>query len=215
MTLLEVENLEFGYAARLLIPSLNFTLARGELVHVQGPNGTGKSTLLALVAGLLEPRRGSIRTGTDAKDEASSLSTLLEYLPAEANGLYGRLDAESNLLLWLRLRGRTALKADLDTALGTWGLDHPLVRRDFPVERFSTGMKRRLALARVMLSPAPVWLLDEPFYGLDDSGIRTFQSVLRTHLGKGGGALMVSHEVRPLEPFAPRSLTLKPRGGSA
>lgn len=211
MTLLEVENLEFGYAARILIPSLSFTLARGELLHVQGPNGTGKSTLLALVAGLLQPRRGVVRAG---KDVASTgpITTILEYLPAEANGLYGRLDAEDNLKLWLRLRGRTATSDALDTALGTWGLDHPLVRRGFPVERFSTGMKRRLALARVMLSPAPVWLLDEPFYGLDDSGIRTFQEVLRAQLDKGGAALMVSHEVRPLEPFAPRSLRLTPGG---
>lgn len=212
MTLLEVENLEFGYAARILIPSLSFTLASGELLHVQGPNGTGKSTLLALVAGLLHARRGVIRPGSNAPAGIRHLSAMLEYLPAEANGLYGRLDAEANLTLWLRLRGRTAVASDLDTALGTWGLDHPLVRRDFPVERFSTGMKRRLALARVMLSPAPVWLLDEPFYGLDDAGIRTFQDVLRAHLNKGGAALMVSHEVRPLEPFAPRSLRLTPGG---
>src|SRR5690606_18063088 len=118
----------------------------------------------------------------------------LEYLPAEANGLYLRMSAIQNLSFWAALRSVRPTLDRVHAALAVWGLDKPLLRDNFAVEKFSTGMKRRLALARLELSPAPCWLLDEPFYGLDQDAAAIFRSRLQAHLKRGGSALIVSHD---------------------
>jgi heme exporter protein A len=123
----------------------------------------------------------------------------LDYLPAEANGLHLKLDATANLRFWAALRGVTLTDEMATIALGRVALDHPLLRQRFPVEKYSTGMKRRLALARLALSPAPCWILDEPVSGLDTSGIALFRELVGDHLRRGGLALVVSHDVLALE----------------
>jgi heme exporter protein A len=182
----------------------------GELIHLVGPNGAGKSTLVAIVAGLLRADTGSVEyfPQGDAEGPAEDRRLFLEYLPAEANGLFVKMDAVQNLSFWAQLRGVEASEERLFEALRRWHLDHPLLRQRFPVEKFSTGMKRRLALARLELSPAPCWLLDEPVYGLDAEATVAFTRLVAGHLAKGGLALVVSHETKPLEGLVTRSVTL-------
>jgi heme exporter protein A len=209
--MLALQKLGFGFRHRPLFQDLSFTVAPGELVHLAGPNGAGKSTLMAVVAGLLEPTAGQVeyRPGKDSANPADDRRVFMEYLPAEANGLYVKMDATQNLEFWGRLRGKELAKVDIHAALRVWNLDHPLLRDDFPVEKFSTGMKRRLALARLALSPAPCWLLDEPLYGLDVEAMAIFTGMLDAHLKKGGLALVVSHDLKPLEKLITRTVTLK------
>lgn len=206
--MLEIENLDFRYQYRRILSKLSFQVAPGEILHIQGPNGCGKTTLMSILAGLRHEESGTIRyrlpDGSIARDRRS----YIEYLPAEANALFGKMDAMDNLRFWRRLRGLSCDDTILRTALAAWDLDHALVREHFPVERFSTGMKRRLALARLQLSEAPCWLLDEPLYGLDVKGIASFQNLLDEHLRKEGRALIVSHDVAPLNRFAIRRLDL-------
>lgn len=208
--LLTVKNLSFAYRHRRLIDGLGFSLRSGELLHIVGPNGAGKSTLLAILAGLLRPDTGSIDfVRADAEsDQDADRRNYLEFLPAEANALYFKMDATQNLRFWAHLRGVSLNESQVKTALGRWQLDHPLLRQGFPVEKFSTGMKRRLALARLEISPAPCWLLDEPVYGLDAAATATFTQMVARHLAQGGSGLVVSHETKPIENLVTSKLVL-------
>lgn len=182
-------------------------MSPGELVHLAGPNGAGKSTFMAIVAGLLAADRGAVDfvEGGQAVDDRRAYC---EYLPAEANGLHVKMDAVRNLRYWTALRGVEPEESVLVAALARWKLDHPLIRTDFPVEKFSTGMKRRLALARLSLSPAPLWLLDEPVYGLDAEAMAVFTRLLEEHLARKGLALVISHDLKPLEALISRTVDL-------
>ena len=206
--MLEIQNLDFRYQYRRILSKLSFQVRPGEILHIQGPNGCGKTTLMSIIAGLRHEESGSIHYRFPDGRALPDRREVIEYLPAEANALFGKMDAMDNLRFWRRLRGLSADDSIIRAALATWDLDRPLVREHFPVERFSTGMKRRLALARLQLAEAPCWLLDEPLYGLDVKGIASFQALLEGHLKHEGMALIVSHDVAPLERFAIRRLDL-------
>jgi heme exporter protein A len=205
---LKIHNLEFRYQFRRILQGVSFASAAGEIVHIVGPNGAGKTTLMTILAGLRREHAGSIEYHKAPGQIVEDRREYIEYLPAEANALYGKMDAITNLRFWQNLRGLKSRDEDLVQELALWDLDHPLIRQNFPVERFSTGMKRRLALARVKLSGTPCWLLDEPLYGLDTKGIQTFQGMLETHLQAGGQAWIVSHDTAPLSIFKLRTLDL-------
>jgi len=173
----------------------------GELIHLRGPNGAGKSTLLRICAGLLDPQKG----------EVDCASEQFEYLPAEANGFHLKLGAGQNLHFWHELRSGKKVSADtLQKSLAEWKLDHPIIAGNFalPVAKFSTGMKRRLALARLVVNGTPLWLLDEPVSGLDEDAVATFISTLRRHLENGGAAVIVSHDTRIFSGITTRIMDL-------
>ena len=210
--LLHIKDAGFSYPGRTLFRSVNLVVSPGEIIHLRGPNGAGKSTLLRICAGLLAAQSGDV--DVDPRN--------FEYLPAESNGLHLKLGAIDNLSFWYELRsGRKPRVEELRDALAAWKLDHPLVsgiaggqpaRLWLPAGKFSTGMKRRLALARVMLNAAPLWLLDEPVSGLDEDAVQTFVTVLRQHLAKGGAAVIVSHDTRIFTGFDARVLDIPPGG---
>lgn len=206
--MLEIKLLSFRYQYKTILSRLSFTAAPGEILHITGPNGSGKTTLMSLLAGLRKEAGGSIAYRLLSGKVAEDRRSYVEYLPAEANALFGKMDAMSNLRFWRKLRDLDASDASIRSVLKNWDLDHPLVRENFPVESFSTGMKRRLALARLELSETPCWLLDEPLYGLDSKGIETFQSMLDGHLQRAGITVIVSHDIAPLERFVVRKLDL-------
>ena len=211
--MLTVSDLYFAYKFRPILKGVNFQLKPGEILQISGPNDCGKTTLMSILAGLIQESSGSITYSCNGNSKQDRRHHI-EYLPAEANGLYGKMDAMENLRFWLNLRARECSDADIIEELKLWSLDHPLIRKDFPVEKYSTGMKRRLSLARVNLSQTPVWLLDEPLYGLDVKGIEQFQNVLKKHLENQGSAVLVSHDVAPLEMFKPTVFELKKQEAS-
>jgi heme ABC exporter ATP-binding subunit CcmA len=205
---LTIKNLEFRYQYRRILHDVSFRSRAGELVHIVGPNGAGKTTLMSILASLRLEHAGTVEYETADGKVAADRREFIEYLPAEANALYGKMDAITNLRFWQSLRGIKSSDAALVQELELWDLGHLLIRQSFPVERFSTGMKRRLALARVKLSQTPCWLLDEPLYGLDTRGIQTFQAMLDQHLKAGGQAWIVSHDTAPLSIFQLQTLKL-------
>jgi heme exporter protein A len=205
---LHIRELSFGFRHRQLFSDLTLRVERGELVHLVGPNGAGKSTCMAVIAGLLAADKGTVEFSVEGHSPVADRRVFLEYLPAEANGLYIKMSARDNLRFWASLRGLHLTDQRLLDALATWGLNHPLLIDRFPVEKYSTGMKRRLALTRLTLSPAPCWLLDEPVYGLDTAAMDVFRQALKAHLDLGGMALVISHDLSALTGLSPRTVRL-------
>jgi heme ABC exporter ATP-binding subunit CcmA len=205
---LEIKQLGFRYQFKVILSQLSFSADAGEILHIVGPNGSGKTTLMSILAGLRKESTGEIRYRLADGKILADRRTHVEYVPAEANALFGKMDAMSNLRFWRKLRGLDPSDRALRPVLARWDLDHPLIRENFPVESFSTGMKRRLALARLELSQTPCWLLDEPLYGLDTKGIETFQDMLQSHRERSGITVLVSHDTAPLEKFPVKPLDL-------
>jgi heme exporter protein A len=157
---------------RVLFARLSLALAPGEAVQVTGPNGTGKSSLIRILAGLLRPFAGRVeRAGTVA---------LLDERPA----LDEHLPLGQALAFWQRLDGRAA---DLGR-LGLSGL------ADVPFGYLSTGQRKRAALARMIGQRAGVWLLDEPLNGLDTAATALVEALVAEHCAGGGIALVASHQ---------------------
>jgi len=160
---------------RLLFRGLSFDLAAGEALHLAGPNGIGKTSLLRIVAGLLRPFAGSI-------EKTGDIALLDDRLALDEHR-----SLESALAFWARVDGRPA-------EVERFGLGTLL---DVPVRFLSTGQRKRAGLARLAARGAPIWLLDEPLNGLDTSAVEVVQALTAEHCANGGIALIASHQ-----PFA-------------
>jgi heme exporter protein A len=176
---------------RMVFAGLSFALADGEALAVTGPNGSGKSTLLRLLAGLLKPAAGTIAIDPAGEDSA------LHYL-GHLDGLKTTLTVRQNLAFWRALWNGGAI----EPAMARFGL---AALGDIHVGALSAGQKRRVALARLLIAPRPLWLLDEPATALDASAEAALGSVVAEHLASGGMAVVATH--RPL-PFPSTTLAL-------
>lgn len=204
--MLTIDQLGFRYRRRFLFRQLSFEVAPGQLWHIKGPNGCGKSTLMSLLTTQREPSEGDVIF----HDESTDLSHQFEYLAAEQNALFGDLSALANLRFWRQWKSADQVADDeLWQELQAWGFTNRLVVEDFPVNTFSTGMKRKLALARVALSGSPLWLLDEPLYGLDDKALAVFRERLARHCADGGAVVTVSHDTSAFTSLQPEVIDLE------
>lgn len=192
--MLTISTLGYAFQHQKLFENFSCTIAAGELLHLSGPNGVGKSTLLTIVSGLRRPQLGTVAVAGDSKAATRRAKTC--YLPAESYGHYFELSAWENLALWTDI-GALATVSAYEQALKRWGLASPRLAK-VPVRSFSSGMKKRLALARVELGKQKIWLLDEPLNGLDCKGTATFQALLAEHLSSGGLGIIVSHEIEAI-----------------
>lgn len=164
---------------RLLFTGIAFDLSPGQALRVTGPNGAGKSSLIRVLAGLLPPYAGTVERRGDAAMMNESLA-MDEDLPlAEA------------LRFWCIMDGRGEEKRRAGDALHDTGMaDLAAV----PVRLLSTGQRRRAALARVVSSGAPIWLLDEPANGLDARAVARLESLIERHRAGGGIAMVATHQ---------------------
>jgi heme exporter protein A len=187
---LEVTDLACRRGGRRVFDHLSFTLGAGELLALTGRNGSGKTTLLRALALLVRPDAGTVRwQGADIRTEPETWRGRLAWL-GHLEGLKGDLSARENLLVAERLRGALPAEDRLDGALAAFDL---LALAARPVRTLSAGQRRRAALARVMLSQAPLWLLDEPLNALDAPAQAAFRVVLQKHLAVGGRAIAATH----------------------
>jgi heme exporter protein A len=169
LTLLHGDGLALVRGGRLLFEGLDLHLDAGEALHVTGSNGSGKSSLIRLAAGLLRPAAGHI--------ERSTLALADDSLALDRELPLGRA-----LSFW---------NADPGPALDVMGIGHLAA---VPVRLLSTGQARRARLARVIVSPAPLWLLDEPLNGLDADGAARLATAIAAHRQGGGAVLAASHQ---------------------
>ncbi|WP_043362467.1 heme ABC exporter ATP-binding protein CcmA [Belnapia sp. F-4-1] len=188
--MLQAENLACRRGERVVFAGLSFKVEAGAAVLLTGANGAGKSTLLRLLAGLLAPEEGRLLwEGADAFADRAAHAGRLRYL-SHADALKPALTARENLGFFARLWG-----GDAGAALDQLGLG-PLA--ELPARVLSSGQKRRLALARLALAPAAIWLLDEPTVGLDAASVERLGGLLARHRAAGGMVLAATHLPLPL-----------------
>ncbi len=189
--MLEALGLECVRGQRRLFRDLSFDLAAGQMLWVLGPNGSGKSSLLRLLCGLLRPDSGNVRwKGEDVHGAPDSLYADLLYL-GHAPAVKDDLSSRENLCFGLALAGIGVTAREADAVLGEFGLAG---RELVPTRVLSQGQKRRAALSRLALGEAKtLWILDEPFAGLDAEAVQLVKVHLARQLTRGGCVVFTSH----------------------
>ena len=179
----------------ILFKALNFELQGGQLVWLRGSNGSGKTSLLRVIAGLARPDGGELLWGDQALRQSEAYRASLVYM-GHANALKDDLTAMEALRFLTTVHGRPCPQDRMEAALRRMGVFH---RRKLPVRMLSQGQRRRVALARLVLEDRPgFWVLDEPFDALDDAGLGLVQELFRENVQRGGTVLFTSHiPVRP------------------
>jgi heme exporter protein A len=175
---------------RLVFAGLSFRLAAGGALVVTGANGSGKSSLLRLVASLIPPTAGRLLWGDrPIADDLAPYRARLDYV-GHLDSIKPALTAREMLRFWAALRGagRGAL---VENALAAFALD---AVADWPCRWLSAGQRRRLALARLLLAPAPIWLLDEPFAALDRDNQGRLEAAIAAHRAAGGRVMLATHQ---------------------
>ena len=173
---LSAKNLSASRGGFALFENIAFALNGGEALRITGPNGSGKTTLMRCLAGFVRPDSGNIIK----PDENAS------HYVGHLNAMKPQLTVSENLKFWAAIDG----SGDIETALKTMNL---IRLGDLAFNVLSSGQKRRVALARLLLSPRQIWLLDEPTAGLDDVSVLLVETMLESHLAVGGIIVAATH----------------------
>ena len=190
---------------RLLFKDVGLALEAGSLLYVLGENGSGKSSLLRMLCGLLMPEQGEILwAGKSIKHHAEQYLPNLKYL-GHLNGLKDDLTALENLQMGARIAGQDVTAAAALAALTAIGIARCA---NLPVRVLSQGQKRRVALAALWLSRSPLWILDEPFAALDVAATEVLAARISEHLAAGGMTILTSHQDVPIKAKSTVSLSL-------
>lgn len=172
---LSVRDLTVARGGVPVLEGLSFALRPGQVLILRGPNGSGKTTLLRTLAGLQPPMAGTISLPPEA----------IAY-GAHADGLKTTLTVAENLAFWAAIHGTRHTARALEH-MNLVGLAHR------PAQNLSAGQKRRLGLARLLVTGRPIWLLDEPTVSLDVASVALFAQAVRAHVAAGGSALIATH----------------------
>jgi heme exporter protein A len=190
---------------RLLFKNIGLELNAGGLLYVLGENGSGKSSLLRMLCGLLMPEQGAITWGKKTiKEDAETYLYNLTYI-GHLNGLKDDLTALENLTMSVRGAGHEVTDARALAALAAIGIERCA---DLPVRVLSQGQKRRVTLARLWLAEGQLWILDEPFAALDVASVSILAARLSEHLAGGGMAILTTHQEVAIQAQSTQILSL-------
>jgi heme exporter protein A len=193
---LQLQDLAVERDERRLFGGISVSLNGGEALHVTGNNGAGKTTLLRILCGLTTPSVGSVLwCGQNIRDEREHYLAELFYL-GHKNANKAELSCRENLIFAMGLEGTQCSDEDALGALREVGIGR---MADLPVRFLSQGQQRRLAMARLLLTRAPLWILDEPYTALDVQGIAWLDRVLEQHLQRQGILVLTSHQVLSMQ----------------
>ncbi len=195
------EDLACRRGARLVFAGVSFRLPAGGALVLTGANGSGKSSLLRLVGGLLSPASGRLLwAGTPVAADIAGHHSRLHYV-GHQDAVKPAMTPRENLSFWAALRGldRRAAAPAVHDALAAFGLE---AVADWPCRWLSAGQRRRLTLARLLVAPAALWLLDEPTSALDDDGQARLEQAIAAHRAAGGWVLLATHAAIALDDAA-------------
>ena len=187
---MQAHELAVRRGTEVLFKGLNFELKGGQLTWLRGSNGSGKTSLLRVVAGLAQADSGALTWNGAPIGQAEDYRTKLLYL-GHANGLKDDLTAMESLQFLTRLHGRSYTPEVMEAGMRRLGVAH---RRKLPARMLSQGQRRRVVLTRLALETQPgFWVLDEPFDALDDAGVALVQELFHENVRRGGSVLFTSH----------------------
>jgi heme exporter protein A len=188
-----------------LFSGLSFKLSAGELLHVQGANGSGKTSLLRTLCGFMMPPAGVVKwRGQDIRELDGEYHSAVVYL-GHLNAIKDELNALENLRISAGLAGHALDEKEALAALRRMGLRG---RETLPVKVLSQGQRRRAALARLLVGNAPLWILDEPLTALDVSAVGLMQELISEHLARGGMVIYTTHQPLQVAGATTRELSL-------
>ena len=203
--LLNLEDVSKRFGFRNILKDINFSINTGEFVMLIGNNGAGKSTLLRIISSLMKPSKGQINfRGTKQNDNLLEWLRIMGNITHE-NRLYSDLNSKDNLRIYGNLYGVEKLDSKIDEVLSKIDLAHVAL---LPVRNFSSGMKKRLMIGRLMLYNPEILILDEPYTGLDQNSFQWFQEYLQQFHQKGYTVLMATHQLALGLELATRVLVL-------
>ena len=190
MSFFEAKNISCIRGNKLLFKNLNFKLFNKELLHIKGSNGSGKTSLLKILSGLLKPISGSIKLNKkNINLSKDSYFKEFEYIGHE-NAIKSALTVRENLNFFISIN-KSLEKRKLEVAVEVFNLRNLL---DIKIENLSSGEKRRVSLSRLILSKSKIWFLDEPTTSLDKKNSLIFFKILKEHLKSSGLAIIASHD---------------------
>jgi heme exporter protein A len=203
--ILQVNDLACERGDQRLFAGLNFSLSAGELMQVQGENGSGKTTLLRTLCGFVQPVQGAVHwNGQDINEWDEAFHSAMSYL-GHLNAIKDELSALENLQMSAGLAGYKVNKQEALDALRRMGLRR---KEHLPVRVLSQGQRRRVALSRLLIGDAKLWILDEPLTALDVGAVGLMQELIEEHLSKGGMTIFTTHQPLQVAGVLARQLTL-------
>jgi len=187
--ILEVTNISLSRAQNLVVRDLSFSVSGGEILQLSGSNGSGKTTILRALAGLIMPDNGRVARLEEKVGNITTSSSSMVYI-GHRHGLEENLSPLENLNFLSQVSTPSPVR-DGVSVLGTLGLKTSM---HVPTARLSAGQKQRVSLARLLMFDAPLWLLDEPFTALDTSSKKQLENMIDAHLDRKGAVVLATHQ---------------------